>query len=58
MEKEIERELARLEQLNDLELYQCLDLLETDPAPAHIKKLILKKINSIFNQRIGLTTAQ
>lgn len=56
MEKEMERELARLEQLDDLALYQCLDLLESDPAPDHVKKLILKKINSIFNQRIGLTT--
>ena len=54
MEKAMEAELNRLEALTDIQLYEALVLMEDDPAPTHIKQLIAKKINSIFNKRIGL----
>lgn len=54
MEKALERELDRLEALTDIQLYEALVAMEDDPAPEYIKRLIAKKINSIFNKRIGL----
>ena len=50
----MERELNRLEALTDLQLYDVLVAMENDTAPQYIKDLIAKKINSIFNKRIGL----
>ena len=54
MDKALERELNRLEALSDIQLYDALVAMENDPAPQYIKRLIAKKINSIFNKRIGL----
>ena len=54
MDKAMERELNRLEALSDIQLYEALVAMESDPAPQYIKNLIAKKINSIFNKRIGL----
>ena len=54
MEKALERELNRLEALTDIQLYEALVAMDDDPAPQYIKNLIAKKINSIFNKRIGL----
>ena len=54
MDKQMERELDRLEALSDIQLYEALVAMENDPAPQYIKNLIAKKINSIFNERIGL----
>ena len=54
MDKAMERELNRLEALTDIQLYEALVAMENDPAPQYIKRLIAKKINSIFNKRIGL----
>jgi hypothetical protein len=54
MDKVMERELNRLEALTDIQLYEALVAIESDPAPQYIKNLIAKKINSIFNKRIGL----
>ena len=53
----MEKELNRLETLNDIQLYDVLTALDSDPAPQYIKKIIAKKINSIFNKRIGLERA-
>lgn len=50
----MEKELNRLESLTDIQLYDVLTAMENDPAPQYIKNLIAKKINSIFNKRIGL----
>ena len=54
MDKAMERELARLESATDMQLLDAIMLLDDDPAPQYIKNLIAKKINSIFNKRIGL----
>ena len=54
MDKAMEQELNRLEALTDIQLYEALVAMENDPAPQYIKRLIAKKINSIFNKRIGL----
>lgn len=54
MDKAMEKELTRLEALDDLKLYDCIVALEDDPAPQHVKTLILQKIRSILNQRIGI----
>jgi len=54
MDKAMEAELNRLEALTDIQLYEALVAMEDDPAPKWIKDLIAKKINSIFNKRIGL----
>lgn len=54
MQKAMERELNRLEALSDIQLYEALVAMENDPAPKWVKDLIAKKINSIFNKRIGL----
>lgn len=54
MDAAMERELNRLEALTDIQLYEALVAMEDDPAPQYIKNLIAKKINSIFNKRIGL----
>lgn len=54
MNKQMERELDRLEALSDMQLYEALVAMENDPAPQYIKNLIARKINSIFNKRIGL----
>ena len=54
MNTAMEKQLARLEKLTDLQLLVVLDALDQDPAPQHIKDLILRKINSVMNQRIGL----
>lgn len=48
----VESELARLEKLSDLQLLDVLDLLEDDPAPEHVKKMIVAKINDIMNERL------
>ena len=50
----MERELSRLEVLTDVQLYEALVAMEDDPAPQWVKNLIAKRINSIFNRRIGL----
>ena len=54
MDKAMERELARLEAANDMQLLDAIMLIEDDPAPEYIKTLILRKINSIMNDRLGL----
>lgn len=54
MDKAMERELDRLEALSDIQLHEALVAMESDPAPQYIKNLIAKRINSIFNRRIGL----
>lgn len=58
MNRAMEQELRRLEALTDMQLYQALVAMETDPAPQYIKNLIARRINRIFNQRIGLTVPQ
>ena len=50
----MEQELARLEALSDVRLYQVLEAMDDDPAPEWVKNLIAKRINSIFNRRLGL----
>ena len=50
----MEAELNRLEALSDVQLYHVLEAMDDDPAPAWVKDLVAKKINSIFNRRIGL----
>jgi hypothetical protein len=54
MDKAMERELARLEAATDMQLLDAIMLLDDDPAPQYIKDLILRKINSILNDRLGL----
>ena len=54
MDAAMEAELNRLEVLTDIQLYEALAAMEDDPAPEWVKQLIAKKINSIFNKRIGL----
>lgn len=51
----LEAELSRLEVLTDVQLYEALVAMEDDPAPRWVKDLAVRKINSIFNQRIGLS---
>jgi hypothetical protein len=55
MQKEMAEELARLEACTDMQLLDAIMLLEDDPAPPCIKDMILRKINSILNDRLGLT---
>ncbi len=55
MQKEMVEELTRLEACTDMQLLDAIMLLEADPAPEYIKTLILRKINSILNDRLGLT---
>jgi len=43
-----------LEALTDLQLLTAMEALDSDPAPQHVKDLIMRKINSIMNVRIGL----
>lgn len=50
----MERELSRLEKLNDMQLLDVIMKIDDDPAPAWAKDLIMRKINSIMNKRIGL----
>jgi hypothetical protein len=50
----MERELARLEAATDMQLLDAIMMLDDDPAPQYIKDLILRKINSILNDRLGL----
>jgi len=52
----LDAELKRLENLTDMQLYEALDAMESDPAPEWVKDLVARKINSIFNQRLGLKT--
>ena len=54
MDKAMERELARLEAATDMQLLDAIMLLDDDPAPQYIKDLILRKINSILNDRLGI----
>jgi len=54
MDKAMERELARLEAATDMQLLDAIMMLDDDPAPQYIKDLILRKINSILNDRLGL----
>jgi hypothetical protein len=54
MDKAMERELARLEAATDMQLLDAIMMIEDDPAPQYIKDLILRKINSILNDRLGL----
>jgi hypothetical protein len=58
MNRAMEQELRRLEALTDMQLYQALVAMETDPAPQSIKNLIARRINRIFNQRLGLTVPE
>ena len=51
----MQAELSRLEALTELQLLTVMEALDDDPAPEHIKDLILRKINSILNDRIGLS---
>lgn len=55
MEKAMQKELARLEACTDMQLLDALMLIDDDPAPQYIKDLIVRKINSIMNDRLGLT---
>lgn len=50
----LEAELNRLEALSDIQLYEALVAMDDDPAPKWVKDLVARKINSIFNRRIGL----
>jgi hypothetical protein len=54
MDRAMERELARLEAATDMQLLDAIMMIEDDPAPQYIKDLILRKINSILNDRLGL----
>lgn len=54
MDKAVERELARLEAATDMQLIDAIMMIEDDPAPEYIKDMILRKINSILNDRLGL----
>lgn len=54
MDKAMERELARLEAATDMQLLDAIMMIEDDPAPQYIKDMILRKINSILNDRLGL----
>ncbi len=54
MDKAMERELARLEAATDMQLLDAIMMIEDDPAPQYIKDLILRKINSILNDRLGI----
>ena len=54
MDKAMERELARLEAATDMQLLDAIMMIEDDPAPEYIKDMILRKINSILNDRLGL----
>jgi hypothetical protein len=54
MDKAVERELARLEAATDMQLLDAIMMLDDDPAPQYIKDLILRKINSILNDRLGI----
>ena len=54
MDKAVERELARLEAATDMQLLDAIMMIEDDPAPQYIKDMILRKINSILNDRLGI----
>ena len=54
MDKAMERELACLDNLSDLQLLKILELIDDDPAEQHIKILIVNKVNSIMNSRLGI----
>ena len=54
MDAAMERELARLEACTDMQLLDAIMLIEDDPAPQYIKDLIVRKINSIMNDRLGI----
>jgi hypothetical protein len=54
MDKAVERELARLEAATDMQLIDAIMMIEDDPAPQYIKDMILRKINSILNDRLGI----
>lgn len=52
--QQVEQQLTRLEKLTDMQLYQALVAMESDPAPEWCKVLVAKKVNAIMNQRLGL----
>ena len=56
MDKAMERELARLESATDMQLLDAIMLLDDDPAPLYIKDMILRKINAILNDRLGISS--
>lgn len=56
MNKAMERELARLEAATDMQLLDAIMLLDDDPAPQYIKDMILRKINAILNDRLGISS--
>lgn len=51
---ELERELSRLEALDELQLYEALIAMDNDPAPQWVKDLVYRKVRSILNQRLGI----
>lgn len=50
----MEKELNRLNKLDNLQLLEVLNRLETEPAPQWVKDLVLNKIRSLLNKQIGL----
>jgi hypothetical protein len=50
----MEKELNRLNKLDNLQLLEVLNRLETDSLPKHLKDLIVAKIRSILNKQIGI----
>ena len=50
----MEKELARIEALTDMQLLDVIMMIDDDPAPQYIKDLIMKKINAVMNDRLGL----
>jgi len=50
----MEQELARLEKLNELQLYAVLEALEEEKVPQHIKRIIANKIRQCLNAKIGM----
>lgn len=48
----MEKQLKRLESLNDIQLMSIFVALDKDPAPQHIKNMIINKINDILNDRL------
>lgn len=51
----MEKELKRLEALNDIQLMSIFAIIDKDPAPDEIKRAIILKINDILNDRLERT---
>lgn len=51
---EMQAELARIESFTLMQLYDVTARIGDDPAPQFVKDLILEKVRSELNRRIGL----